>query len=331
MDKTNETRICYNCKKPSQFSYRNKLTICGECFSYHVCNRGFRSSIRNNLKLSGKTNFLIHHFDFSLNSIMIAHFLNQNSTENQVSQKKMFFDSLVVFIDFSFFAESVFPNVNRAYFDKLNSDFIDLMKSLVLKHEIIKIEDFLDIKETTEFFLQVPISGDYRDDFIKILEKRIILQYCFKKKINKVLLNENLEQLATRSLKLLCKSRQNEIVSQCSETFSFDFDGCSVVVLRPLVERSQREIYYYTYFNKIIGKSLNMHEWFQTELNPKHISLPGKGSLNNLLSEFIFQQQSEFIATASNVQQTIEKLKESKIDKRSGNKFLDCRFCKTVK
>ena len=53
-------------------------------------------------------------------------------------------------------------------------------------------------------------------------------------------------------------------------------------------------------------------------------------SINNLLADFMIDQQKEFIATSSNVQQTVEKLKETIKDKMTKDELRLCEFCMTV-
>lgn len=280
--------------------------------------------MRNSFKLTGKSNFVLHYFDFSLNSIMIAHFLNQNFPENQKSQKKMYFDSRVLLIDFSELANA---SGKTSAVEKIQNDITDfkaLMKQFSLQYDIIKPSQFLDLSELSEQLARVTPGSDYCDDFIKILEKKLLLLYSKQNKIDKVLLNENLEQLATRAFKLLCKSRQNELVSECSTSHYYSLpDNIQICALRPLAERSDKEIYYYTHINKLMNHARLFHAWVKKDA-------PERPSLNALLSEFILDQQREFIATSSNVQQTVMKLKQSTASKFTGNELKTCQFCITV-
>lgn len=323
MDQPKSPHTCFHCKQPSQFAYRNKLTVCKECFSEHVCNKGFRSALRNTFKLAGKTNHLVHHFDFTLNGVMVAHLLSQNSIENQKSQKKMFFDVECVFIDFSELTDSLGLSEASARVKKDVSDFKEFAASLKLAAAVVRLSEFLDLPQLTLAFKRIAPGSDYCDDFVKIVERRIMCAYARSRKIERLLLNENLEQLATRTFKLLCKSRQNEISSECSAYCEYQVSGFGVRALRPLAERSNKEVYFYSHVNHLLGVSRDTHSWIRPVVS-------GKPSINSLLSEFILEQQREFVATSSNIQQTIEKVRQATEDPATHVPLPLCQFCLVV-
>ena len=233
----------------------------------------------------------------------------------------MYFESRVVFIDMTQLAEILNDLRLKIYFDNFNKKFLGLMNQFQLNHALINLADFVDVAQIAQQFKTVSAGTDFQEDFLKILEKKVLIKYCLANKIDRLILNENLEQLATRAFKLLCKSRQNEMVSQCSAVFEYEFQEGKISILRPLASVSNKEIYYYTHFNKIIAMSGDIHDWLEKSK---------QGSLNTLLAEFVLDQQREFIATASNVQQTVEKLKESILSIDKSRVLPECSFCLTV-
>jgi hypothetical protein len=235
----------------------------------------------------------------------------------------MFFDVVCVFIDFSELTDFLGLSDASSRIKKDLSDFCAFTAALKLPSHVVRLSDFLDLQQTASLFRRLTQGSDYCDDFIKIVERRVMCSYARSRKTDRLLLNENLEQLATRTFKLLCKSRQNEISMECSAFCEYRVVDFGVRALRPLAERSNKEVYFYSHVNHLLGTPRDVHAWIRPAAS-------GKPSINSLLSEFILEQQREFVATSSNIQQTIEKLKQSTEERESKTPLSICDFCQVV-
>jgi hypothetical protein len=321
-------KTCFKCQAKAQLRYKSQLVVCGQCFSLQICLRGFRSVIRNQPDMFGTTNDLVVLFDGSVNSVMLAHIISLNATENEKAKKKVFFKAKFVLIDFSELAGKIFGNEVRAKVDSQNSLARKCLEHLKLDYQILPCSDFGETDSLAEKFKKLSIMGGYREDFIRILEMRFLVEHAIKAGKKKIVLPENGEQLAARSLKLLCKSRQNELVPQCSTAFILNRNCNLLSLVRPLSERSSREVYFYIKFNNVVQFSCDRYEWLSNDSTPRMFTMPGQGSINSLLVEFITDLQGEYLSTFSTILKTSERLKEITIADRPD--LSECSFCWTV-
>jgi len=322
------SKNCFKCKSKAQLRYKNNLVVCAECFSFHVCLRGFRSVIRNQLEVFGKQNELVVFFDGSLNSAMLAHNVKANVIDNEKVKKKMFFDAQFVCFDFSELAEKVLGEKAKKLILDQNALAAKCFESLQLTYEIIPCGHFESVDVLSADFARLPVTGGYREDYVRILERRFLVQYCLKNGRSKIVLPENAEQLAARALKLLCKSRHSELVSQCSVSSKISRDGQVLTFVRPLAERSSREVLFYSKINKVVDFGCGRYEWLSADHTARMQTLPGHGSINKLLMEFISDLQGEYLSTSSTILKTTEKIKEKTLD--SNPELTECRVCWTV-
>ena len=322
------SKNCFKCKSKAQLRYKNNLVVCAECFSFHVCLRAFRSVIRNQLEVFGKQNDLVVFFDGSVNSAMLAHNVEANVIDNEKVKKKMFFTAQFICFDFSELAEQVFGEKAKKLIKNQNDLAVKCFESLKLTYEIIPCSQFESIDVLVADFLRLPATGGYREDYIRILEHRFLVEYCLKNSRNKIVLPENAEQLAARALKLLCKSRHNELVPQCSISSTLTRDGQVLTFVRPLAERSTREVLFYSKMNSVVNFACDRYEWLSIDHTARMLTLPGQGSINQLLMEFITDLQGEYLSTSSTILKTTERVKEITLDSKPG--LVECRVCWTV-
>lgn len=293
-----DEKKCYRCGAKPQFNYKSGLIVCSTCFNDQICMRKFRSYLRNSLDVFGKTNSLACAFDGSVNSIMLAHLFAKNTDHTEKMKKRMFLQGEVVYVDFSSLFECLKLKKNSGLNDAIkdlainpknaNTDlFIKFMTHISGPYKILPIQDYHDIQQLAVEVLRISQIGGYREDYLSILRSKAIRSYMAANEYKKLILADNAQQLAVRSLKLMCKSRTNEISQECAETYTENFKGHEQLIGRPLAEINDREVLYYLKINKLFDFAFDDLDGLKSENTAKLSSLPGEGNINTLLADFV--------------------------------------------
>jgi hypothetical protein len=95
-----------------------------------------------------------------------------------------------------------------------------------------------------------------------------------------------------------------------------------------LAERSSREVLFYSKINKVVDFGCDRYSWLASDHSARIRTLPGEGSINQLLMEFITDLQGEYLSTSSTILKTTERVKEITINSKPG--LSECRVCWTV-
>ena len=315
-----ENKNCYKCSKKAQFNYKSGLIVCAICYNDQICMRKFRSFLRNSLDVFGKTNKLLCVYDGSINSVMLTHMFVLNTDNVENDKKRMFLQGEVIYVDFS----NLFTIMESLKACDINKDlhnlainnpsnkrkevFIKFMEDIKASYKILSVEDYYDLNKLAEKMNNIAVVGGYRQDYLSIVKKNVIKTYMTTNDYDKVIISDNAQQLATRSLKLMCKSRTNEISQECSEKYIEIYKDKELLIGRPLAEINDREILYYTKINNLFGYVFDDMEDLNNYNLKKYSNLPGNGNMNTLLADFVRNLQGEFVSTASTILKTIKKV-----------------------
>ena len=303
---------CYKCKGKPQLYYKHELCICGKCYN-ELALKKYKSFLRSKMDVYGMGSKIIAIYDGSLNSIMSCYLLNKKkeNIKNPLKMQKTKETNKIIYIDFSSL-EKLYPYKKQENLKKVQNFF----KTLNIETKILKLEDFYNLQEIQENLSKINSLGGYKEDYLKILEDTIITKTIKTECPTHIILPENSEQLATRSLKLLCKGRRTEIIKKCSPVYKLE----KTTLGRPLSDKTTKEVYFFTFYNKIINFAFEKFEWTDQFYSKRDLRQPGNGSMNVLLADFVKNLEMEYHSTSATILKTIGRLKR----KQEGNGFCEC-------
>jgi len=154
-------------------------------------------------------------------------------------------------------------------------------------------------------------TGSSKEDILFVFKKLLIADFATRNNIQKVIVADTAQKVAINSLTLLCKGRGADIFNQVvpeDKTFS------NVTFYRPMNDFLTKEILIYDFFNK-----LDQFFVFNPRLEdfaPANKRLPGNGSINTLLENFINNIQAGFPSTVHTVLNTLNKIKPKMDEKK---------------
>lgn len=307
-----KNKKCYKCKGKPQLFYKHELFICGKCYN-NLALKKYKSFLRSKMDVYGIGSKIIAIFDGSLNSLMSCYLLSKKkeNIKNPLKMQKTKETNKIIYIDFSSL-ENLYSFKKENYLQKVE----DFFKVLNVDNEILKIEDFYNLENLKKNLDRIKSLGGYKEDYLKIIEDNIISKIILKEKPTHIIFPENSSQLATRSLKLLCKGRRSDIIKHCSPIYKKN----KTTFGRPISDKSSKEVYFFNYYNKIIFFAFEKFSWLSNFFSKRDIRQPGGGSMNVLLADFVNELQNEHHCTSSTILKTIGRLKK--------NEIVNEEFCK---
>lgn len=249
--------------------------------------------------------------------------------------KKMFITGKAVFFDFrfllkdhlDFFGKTNHPTLTKENPDskpmelrtniffkayiKNQSEYLQKMsEEFKIEIEHIPIETILKDRDITAELKEIKLLGGFLQDYTDILRQEAIRKYCQMHKIKKAILPEFSEQLSTRALNLLCKSRSVEIAQSCAASFQLEPE---IRVGRPLFDTSNKELLFYSRNKSLFGFVFNDSLTFEKNIQKvlagsnfaKYIA---EGSIGMLLEQFVEEVQGEYSSTSATILRTVGKL-----------------------
>ena len=303
-----ETPSCYKCKGTPQVNYKNKLVVCRPCFQTHICEKGFRSNLRNSLKIVGKENRILVMFTGDQSSLMMCRLLADVLKDDSKEHKRMFIQPKVVVVDFGPLMSSVGMFNESVRFEQVMKGSLEFVQNLGLDTETISTSEFIGDDRVVKVFRGLDRRGDFLEDFLNILQFNAMRFACRKFNVDRMLTPETSEQLSSRLFGLMCKGRVDEVGTQCLQVYITRWQGKPIAVCRPLYERTNRDVGLFNYFNRTVDLDLRL---IHSVVHPRpkiEERLPCQGSINTLLTEFVSSMQHEYVSTSTTVLKTLEKL-----------------------
>lgn len=176
--------------------------------------------------------------------------------------------------------------------------------------EHVPIESILPERDLQTEIRNIRLLGGFFEDYVELLRRAAILEYCSSRQVRKALLPEFSEMLSSRALGLLCKSRSVEIAQSCAAAFQ---TGDGLRVGRPLYDTSNKELLYFARNNGLFQFVFNDCQTFERNLQKvlaqsnfaKYIA---EGSIGMLLDQFVEEVQGEYSSTSATILRTVDKL-----------------------
>jgi len=328
-------RLCKKCKeKKGTLKYRSD-TICKECYLSALGHR-FRTSMRLQVKLAKKDDEVLCCLSGGQNSLAMCKLISESL--HNPGPRKMFFNAQMIHINEAASVRAT-EQEEEQNVQKINK-FAEQHK---LKVTIINLEDIYDLKtETLEEILVksygLPLgkadetaaldkaqkreklqnllnslsdTGSSKEDLLFVFKKLLIADFASRNNIQKILFADTAQKVAINSLTLLCKGRGADLFNQVlpeDKTFS------NATIYRPMNDFLTREVLIYDYFNK-------MDEFYVIypkleDFAPANKRLPGNGSINTLLENFVDKLQAGFPSTVHTVLNTLNKIKPKMDEKK---------------
>lgn len=88
MDKIQSDKTkCFKCDNTAEFKYRPSISMCANCFGFHVIRKKFRQNLRNQVDVIGKHNEIILFIDGTLESVVALKLFAENLDQNNKLSK----------------------------------------------------------------------------------------------------------------------------------------------------------------------------------------------------------------------------------------------------
>lgn len=173
-----------------------------------------------------------------------------------------------------------------------------------------KLETGKDNAEKLKCLLEATLSLTAKEDLVKTLRTRVLLDTARKEGYSKVMLGDSATRISIRLLSDISQGRGGDLPYDTG--FSDERHG-DVIFIRPMREFMIKEIALYNYFNRVETVSIRK----LGSMTHSH------ASIDHLTEEFVSSLQLEFPFTVSTIFRTGDKL--------SGKEFSDdhpiCAFC----
>lgn len=118
----------------------------------------------------------------------------------------------------------------------------------------------------------------------------------------------------------MCKGRNHELLKGCSPFYTEN----EIKFGRPMIEKGNKEIYYYIHLKKLDQFSFDQFDFLEKFYSEREKKMVGEGSLNNLLSDFVTGLQTGYHGTSQTMLKTISRLKDTE---ELNNK---CKLCENA-
>ena len=200
------------------------------------------------------------------------------------------------------------------------SEFLKRLENdLKIEIDHINVSDWVK-RDIPAEIKQIRKLGGLFEDYVEILRMETIRNYCNANKIQKVILPEIAEVLASRALNLLCKSRGSELTTNCGQKFQIE----DIKLGRPLFEINRRELLFFArkngLFKYVINDSRTFEKNIQKVVTQKEFKkIIAEGSIGLLLDEFVNDLQGEYRSTCATLLKTVQKLDFSELENVCGS------------
>lgn len=223
-------------------------------------------------------------FDGSLNSLVCSDLFNQRNKYTKNPKRKDTNIYKFIYVDFWAFESALMnESLHSSKAKEKRNKFLNFCKHLEIEYEIITVEEYENIEKLKNMLLTVKTLGGYKEDFVKIIEERILLKYFEFVKPTHVIYPENMEQLGSRAMKFMCKGRNQELLEGCSNLVKRP----DYLIGRPIMEKLNKDIYYWIHLKKLDQFSFEKFDFLQTFMSESQKRMVGQGSLNFLLADFV--------------------------------------------
>jgi len=183
------TDRCFKCDSKPKFTYRNSVLCCNPCFKLHVMEAKFRSCLRRDLDIRGSTmQKILILLSGGPSSTSLTYMVGESVKGKTASKRKMFFEAEVLHVDESCFypedEETNIKNLQKIEF---------LCNEIAVKLHIIRIDETLGLtrEKCREIITHSNEKGSCREDLVKLLRNRAILEFCNNNEFKKLVSGDN--------------------------------------------------------------------------------------------------------------------------------------------
>jgi tRNA(Ile)-lysidine synthase TilS/MesJ len=275
--------LCKKCKTQSgKFVIRNNLS-CAQCFIEFMEHR-FRTALRAGLdELIGENTLVC--ISGGGNSTVMTHLIYK-SLANYRIKKLIVNPPKVLYVDDSVVYGTPVERVNefREYLTSRYEFSVDT----------VKIED--EYPDISNLLIQRSERGSHREDLISDCIQNIILKYAQQRGYSKVLTGHSGSRIASCILADVCKGKGASI----SDWSLLKLHREEIQLIRPMREFLTKETELYIHLESISTLP---------KLPLANVTtLPGLGSIDLLIEDFLLNLQDKFPSTTHTILRTVSKL-----------------------